>query len=75
LLSDLKGLHLYVGLGFNPSTGVDNGGTVVYSIDPVTGMLAVNGSAGTALSRAKASPSILEGVSSSMAGDKAWNDR
>jgi len=46
LVSDLRGLHLYVGLGPNPSTGVDDGGTVVYSIDPVTGMLAVSGSAG-----------------------------
>jgi len=38
-----------VGLGFNPSTGVDDGGTVVYSIDPVTGMLAVSGSAGNGM--------------------------
>src|SRR6267378_2611457 len=49
LVSDLKGLHLYVGLGPNPSTGVDDGGTVVYSIDPVTGMLAVSGSAGNGI--------------------------
>ena len=49
LVTDLKGLHLYVGLGFNPSTGVDDGGTIVYSIDPVTGMLAVSGSAGNGI--------------------------
>jgi 6-phosphogluconolactonase (cycloisomerase 2 family) len=49
LVSDPKGLHLYAGLGFNPSTGVDDGGRVVYSIDPVTGMLAVSGSAGNGI--------------------------
>jgi 6-phosphogluconolactonase (cycloisomerase 2 family) len=50
LLTDAKGLHLYVGLGFNPSTGVDDGGTIVYSIDPVTGILVFNGSAGNSSS-------------------------
>ena len=49
LVTDLSGLHLYVGLGFNPSTGVDDGGTIVYSIDPVTGILAVSGSAGNGI--------------------------
>ena len=53
LISDLRGLHLYVGLGFNPSTGVDDGGTIVYSIDPVTGMLGVSGSAGNGTSRGR----------------------
>jgi len=49
LVTDAKGLYLYVGLGFNPSTGVDDGGTIVYSIDPVTGMLAVSGLAGNGI--------------------------
>ena len=50
LITDPKGLHLYAGLGRNPSTGVDAGGTTVYSIDPVTGVLGVSGSAGNGVS-------------------------
>jgi len=49
MVTDPKGLHLYVGLGFNPSTGVDDGGTIVYAIDPVTGILVVSGSAGNGI--------------------------
>src|SRR5713101_3018314 len=49
LVTDLKGLHLYAGMGFNPSTGVDDGGTIVYAIDPVTGVLVVSGSAGNGI--------------------------
>jgi len=49
LVADPKGLHLYVGLGLNPSTGVQDAGTNVYPIDPVTGVLgAPTGSAGNA---------------------------
>ena len=50
LITDPKGVHLYAGLGRNPSTGVDAGGTSVYSIDPVTGVLGVSGSAGNGFS-------------------------
>jgi len=50
LLTDLKGLHLYAGMGFNPATGVDAGGTTVYTIDPVTGILGISGSAGNGTS-------------------------
>ena len=50
ILTDPKGLHLYVGLGRNPSTGIEDAGTNVYSIDPVTGTLAFTGTAGNALS-------------------------
>src|SRR5712671_2842983 len=50
LVTDAKGLHLYVGLGLNPATGVDDGGTMVYSIDPVTGILVFSGSAGNSSS-------------------------
>jgi 6-phosphogluconolactonase (cycloisomerase 2 family) len=46
MLSDPKGLHLYVGLGLNASTGAQDGGTNVYSIDPLTGLLGFEGSAG-----------------------------
>ena len=46
LLSDPKGLWLYVGLGPNPTTGIQDSGTLVYSIDPLTGNLTLNGSAG-----------------------------
>jgi hypothetical protein len=46
MLSDAKGLHLFVGLGLNASTGVQDGGTNVYSIDPLTGILSSAGSAG-----------------------------
>jgi len=50
IVADPKGLHLYVGLGQNPSTGVQNAGTNVYSIDPVTGKLGLVGTAGNASS-------------------------
>jgi 6-phosphogluconolactonase (cycloisomerase 2 family) len=46
LLTDPKGLHLYVGLGPNPTTGMPDSGTLVYSIDPLSGNLSFNGSAG-----------------------------
>src|SRR5690349_4497654 len=49
MVTDSKGLHLYVGLGLNRSTGVQDGGTNVYSIDPVTGTLGLTGAAGTVL--------------------------
>ncbi len=39
MVSDPKGVHLYVGLGLNLSTGVQDAGTNVYSIDPVTGQI------------------------------------
>ena len=50
MVTDAKGLHLYVGLGLNRSTGVQDGGTNVYSIDPVTGTLGLVGSAGSGVS-------------------------
>src|SRR5260370_1249504 len=50
IVPDPKGLPLYVGLGQNPSTGVQDAGTNVYSIDPVTGALAYIGTAGNAMS-------------------------
>src|SRR6267143_191900 len=50
MVTDPKGLHLYVGLGLNPSTGVQDAGTNVYSIDPVTGVLGLVGNAGNAIS-------------------------
>ena len=50
MVTDPKGLHLYVGLGLNPSTGVQDAGTNVYSIDPVTGVLGLTGTPGNAIS-------------------------
>lgn len=50
MVSDPKGLHLYVGLGLNPSTGMQDAGTTVYNIDPVSGALGVSGMAGNAIS-------------------------
>ena len=50
MVTDSKGLHLYVGMGVNHSTGVQAGGTNVYSIDPVTGTLGLTGTAGSGLS-------------------------
>jgi 6-phosphogluconolactonase (cycloisomerase 2 family) len=50
LLTDPRGLHLYTGLGPNPSTGVDDGGTNVYAIDPITGVLTPTGIAGNSTS-------------------------
>jgi Lactonase, 7-bladed beta-propeller len=50
LVVDAKGLHLYAGLGVNWSTGFEDGGTNVYSIDPVTGSLVPTGMAGNAFS-------------------------
>jgi 6-phosphogluconolactonase (cycloisomerase 2 family) len=50
MVTDPKGLHLYVGLGLNPSTLVQDAGTNVYTIDPVTGSLAFTGTAGNATS-------------------------
>ncbi len=49
MVTDPKGLHLYVGLGLNRSTGVQDGGTNVYSIDLVTGTLGLTGAAGNVL--------------------------
>ena len=49
MVSDPKGLHLYVGLGLNRSTGLQDGGTNVYSIDSITGVLTLTGAAGTVL--------------------------
>src|SRR5216683_3112017 len=48
MLSDPKGLHLYVGLGLNATTGMQDASTNVYPIDPVTGILGAPGSAGNA---------------------------
>ncbi|MCU1243453.1 MAG: hypothetical protein JWO71_4179 [Candidatus Acidoferrum typicum] len=47
MVTDSKGLHLYVGLGLNRATLVQDGGTSVYSIDPVTGTLGLTGTAGS----------------------------
>jgi 6-phosphogluconolactonase (cycloisomerase 2 family) len=49
ILADPKGVHLYVGLGVNPTTGAQSAGTNVYSIDPITGALAFTGTAGGAI--------------------------
>ena len=49
IFADPKGLHLYVGLGLNQSTGMQDAGTDVYSIDSSNGQLAFTGSAGNAL--------------------------
>lgn len=48
LLTDPKGLHLYLGLSQGPS-GAVNGGALVFSIDPSTGMLLNQGTADTLL--------------------------
>jgi Lactonase, 7-bladed beta-propeller len=53
IATDAKGLHLYVGLGENASTGMQDAGTQVYSIDSVTGELSPVGSAGNALTNGK----------------------
>jgi 6-phosphogluconolactonase (cycloisomerase 2 family) len=50
MVTDPKGLHLYVGLGLNPSTGAQYAVTNVYSIDPVAGILQPTGTAGNAVS-------------------------
>jgi 6-phosphogluconolactonase (cycloisomerase 2 family) len=50
MVTDSKGLHLYVGMGVNHSTGVQAGGTNVYSIDPMTGTLGLTGTAGSGVS-------------------------
>jgi len=49
LLTDSKGLHLYVGLGVS-SSGMLVGGAEVYSIDASTGNLSYQGMAGSSLS-------------------------
>ena len=72
MIADPKGLHLYVGLGLNPSTGVEDAGTSVYSIDPVSGVLGLVGTAGNAISGGEASPSIRRAVSFSMGGAQLW---
>lgn len=46
LSTDPKSQRLYVGLGPNPTSGVQDAGTQVYSIDSLTGNLAFVGSAG-----------------------------
>ena len=46
LLTDAKGQHLYAGLSQGPN-GVMNGGALVFSIDPATGMLLSQGAADT----------------------------
>jgi Abnormal spindle-like microcephaly-assoc'd, ASPM-SPD-2-Hydin/Lactonase, 7-bladed beta-propeller len=50
MVTDPRGLHLYVGLGLNAWTGMQDAGTNVYSIDPVTGILGLSGTAGNAIS-------------------------
>jgi 6-phosphogluconolactonase (cycloisomerase 2 family) len=50
MVIDPKGLHLYVGMGVNRSTGVQAGGTNVYSIEPVSGTLGLTGTAGSGMS-------------------------
>ena len=50
IVTDPNGTHLYVGLGVNPLTGMPDAGTNVYSIDPVTGVLGLTGTAGNAVS-------------------------
>ena len=46
MFTDSRGTHLYVGLGLNAATGADDGGTLVYSVDALTGQLSPVGSAG-----------------------------
>jgi len=46
MLSDPKGLHLYVALGPNTQSGQQLAGTTVYSIDPGSGALFQDGTAG-----------------------------
>ena len=46
MFADPKGLHLYVGLGPNFTSGTQDNTTNVYSIDPTTGNLNSVGSAG-----------------------------
>jgi 6-phosphogluconolactonase (cycloisomerase 2 family) len=46
LITDSKGLHLYVGLAPNPAVGNETGSASVYSIDSITGRLNAVGSAG-----------------------------
>lgn len=48
LIADPKGAHLYVGLGANETTGIQDAETQVYSIDSATGQLSLVGSAGNA---------------------------
>jgi hypothetical protein len=72
MITDAMGLHLYVGLGLNPSTGVQYAGTNVYSIDPLTGVLGLTGAAGNAIPGGEASPSIRRDPSFSMAGAQLW---
>ncbi|HEY4817285.1 MAG TPA: choice-of-anchor D domain-containing protein [Candidatus Acidoferrum sp.] len=50
MVTDPRGLHLYVGLGLNAWTGMQDAGTNVYSIDPVSGTLGFTGTAGNAIS-------------------------
>jgi hypothetical protein len=50
IVTDPRGAHLHVGLGLNPSTGMQDAGTDVYSIDPVSGVLSFTGNAGNAIS-------------------------
>jgi len=50
MVTDPRGAFLYVGLGLNPSTGMQDAGTNVYSIDPLTGLLLLQGTAGNAIS-------------------------
>ena len=72
MVTDPKGLHLYVGMGVNRSTGVQDGGTNVYSIDPVTGTLGLTGMAGSGMAAGQASPSIPRAASFSMDRAQRW---
>jgi len=77
MVTDPKGLHLYVGLGFNPSTGVDDGGTIVLrdrSCERHPGGQRLQRA--IALSRDEAWPSDPRGrFFFEWMGHKAWNDR
>jgi hypothetical protein len=72
MITDAMGLHLYVGLGLNPSTGVQYAGTNVYSIDPLTGVLGLTGTAGNAISGGRSIAIDPQGRFFSMAGAQLW---
>jgi 6-phosphogluconolactonase (cycloisomerase 2 family) len=68
MVTDPRGVHLYVGLGLNPSTGMQDAGTNVYSINPITGVLGPTGTAGNAISAGRSIAIDPQGDSSLTGG-------
>jgi 6-phosphogluconolactonase (cycloisomerase 2 family) len=61
MVTDPKGLRLFVGIGLAPYQSTPGAGTMVYSIDPVNGVLTLTGNAGGGSERGRAIAMDVQG--------------